>query len=113
MPEKIEKIMAIDKNKFVPEDRETISSWQSRAIELAEQDDFRNHPITKKLVKIAEEEIERIDSILKNSEDLSELERKSLFREKKTHKLYVDLFTSDPSSELEAIDNKVNEIINQ
>jgi len=102
----------LNKKSYNAKDQEVIDSWQNRAIVLAEDIDFINHATTKRLVEVVKEQVEIIENILKNDENISEMERKSLFKEKKTHLFYLNLFTRDGSQELEQIAKQVNEEIN-
>ena len=82
IPENLQKL---NPSKFVASDREVINSWKNEAIKLAEQDDFRSHPVTQNLVGIVNEEIARINDLLMNSEDMTEELRRQLFAERKEH----------------------------
>ena len=96
---------------YSEESLKQIKLWRESSFSFIEQEDFRKHPVTVKLAKVAKDEIERIENILKNQEDISEFERKSLFKEKKTHQFYLDLFTKDVSSDLEYINNLITDEI--
>lgn len=93
----------LKENEYGEASRKVIAGWKERAIELAEQENFRGHPVTRKLAQEAKQCIEAIENSLKNDETITELERKALFKEKKVHQFYYSLFTKDGSSELEQI----------
>jgi len=101
----------LKKSTYNEKDQQMIEGWQDRAIVLAEQDNFRLHPVTKKLAAEAQEQIEIIDNRLKTEEDMPEAERKSLFKLKKAHEFYLNLFTWDPTQELKQIENMVTDEI--
>ena len=50
--------------------------------------------------------------LLKTNEELTETDRKALFKEKKVHQIYLSLFIRDGSTELESIANAINEELN-
>lgn len=91
-----------------PKDRELINSWKERVPMLAAQQGFKDHPITAELARITKEHIENIKAQLLSDEDMSELDRRVLIREKKLHEFYLGLFTKDPSAELQLIDKAVS-----
>lgn len=101
----------LPKNKFDEKDRTEIEGWQRRAIELAAQEDYRNHPVTVELATLARNEIVQINAQLSEMEDLPESKRTALFREKKVHQFYLKLFERDPGPELESIEQKVQNVI--
>ena len=87
---------------------EIVSLWKERVPVLASKLDFKNHPVTTEIAQLTKREIERIKSILTEQENLSEVDRKSLFKEKKVHEFYLSLFTHDPSGELEVIERAID-----
>lgn len=89
--------------------KKTVLLWEEQAIRLAAQDDFRKHPVTVQLAEKSRQEVARIEFVLKEREDLPELERKALFREKKAHQFYLKLFSDDPSKALELIAKNVTQ----
>lgn len=98
----------LKKESYGEKDKQIIEGWQNRAIELAEQENFKEHPITIKLAKEAKQYIEIIENRLKNEEDLNETDRKALFREKKVHLIYLTLFSIDPTDEIKQLEKMVN-----
>ena len=86
-----------------------IAEWREMALHASEQEDFRKHPSTVKLAKLAQENIDTIEAILKTVEEITEIDRKVLFREKKVHKIYLELFTRDTYAQLEQINKLVSE----
>ena len=99
----------LKKRGYGEDSRKQIAVWEDRVLELAEQENFRNHPTTQKLAIEAQNQIEAIDNVLKNDEELSELERKALIKAKKIHLIYLTMFTRDGSQEIEAIAKLVND----
>lgn len=97
----------LDRDSYGKESRVMIDKWKERAYELAEQEDFNGHPFVKKLSEIINEYIQMIDQRLQNDEDITEVERKLLFREKKVHQIYLSIFNKDCNSELEQIAKNV------
>ena len=89
--------------------KQEIQTWKDRVTELTEQEDFRQHPVTIKLALEATKQIQAIDYILKDVEEITEQDRKALFKAKKVHQIYLSLFTRDGSDELELIRKQVNE----
>ena len=89
-----------------------IENWKSRARELVEQDNFRLHPVTQKLAELAKSSIQAINTILQTDEEIAEVKRRSLIREKKVHEHYLQLFSADPIAELEQIAQAVSDEIN-
>jgi hypothetical protein len=114
MPKKKEKTLQEKLNLLNPDDyddpkaKEDIKNWKDKSLKLAAQMDFKNHPVTCELANEAKKEIRRIKTQLFSQEDMPEIERKALFREKKTHEFYLALFVKDPIKELEAIDEMVS-----
>ncbi len=86
----------------------TVSDWKQRTPWLQAQLQFKDHPVTTRLADECRKEIIRIKTLLTTKEDMSDLERKSLFREKKVHEIYLALFTKDPTKELQDIEESVN-----
>jgi len=105
-----EKIKTSD---YEEKDRILINNWKKRAFEIMSQQNFIQHPITKDLAEFTKSNIAVIESRLVNEENMSEMERKLLFREKEIYKTYLTLFTRDESDELETIDRQVREEINR
>ena len=99
----------LKKSSYNARDRAQIDGWQDRANALAEQENFRLHPVTRRLAEEAHGQIEIIDNRLKTEEDMDPLERKALFKVKKAHEFYLSLFTIDGSAELKEIEQKVND----
>lgn len=89
-----------------------IDAWHDRAIELVEQDNFRKHPVTVRLAQEAKDQIKLIEIRLLADEEMSELQRRGLIKEKKVHQMYLSLFETDPTEELQDISNKVNDELN-
>jgi hypothetical protein len=106
-----EKLGVLNPNKYEKRDADIVNGWKDRVIELTEQKDFKDHPVTRRLAQEAKMQIETIENILKNTEELSETERRALFKEKKVHQLYLSLFTRDPNDELQLIEEQVDQEI--
>ena len=102
----------LDKKEYTEKDREIIDSWQNRVNELVEIEDFKLHPVTKKLVEITEEQIKIIENTLINEEELSEYKRGLLFKEKKVHQFYLTLFKRDGVDELKVLANNLEDELN-
>ncbi len=102
----------LNKKSYSEKDREIINNWQNRAIELVEQEDFKRHPVTIKLVKMVEEQIKIIENTLINEEELPEYKRGLLFKEKKVHQFYLALFKRDGVDELKVLANNLEDELN-
>lgn len=98
----------LNRNSYGKESRKMIDEWKERAYQLEVQQDFIGHPFVKTLSEITNEYIQTIDQRLQNDEDITELERKLLFREKKVHQIYLSIFNEDCEGELQQIANNVN-----
>ena len=85
-----------------------IKQWESRFAQLQVTKDWLQHPITQKLRELATEQIDRIVSVLANSKDLAEADRKAMFEQKEAHLIYLTLLTEDPTSEIKSIESKVD-----
>jgi hypothetical protein len=92
-----------------PEEFSSIENWEDRSIELQEQQIFRANVVTQRLAEKARQAIEGLKTKLTEVEDMPEVERRSIFREKRVHEYYLSLFTQDPSEELAEIEHDVKE----
>ncbi len=92
-----EKLNKMNLAGYSQRDLDTIADWKRNLMDLRVDEDYLNHPTSKKLAEIARQEILRIEEILKNNEDIPEVERKALFREKKAHKIYYDFLNRNVS----------------
>ncbi len=96
-----------------PKSVEIINDWKERVPMLAAKLDFKEHPITSEIAFLTKQEIERIKNTLINKEEMSEVERIGLLKEKKVHEFYLGLFTYDPTPELEVLDRQISEELSE
>lgn len=85
----------------------TLQSWERQLEEIRVSESFLEHPETTKLREIASTEIKNIESRLKFEEDMSEIERKGLFREKRAHLVYLGFVTRDVESLEKALEDEI------
>lgn len=103
----------LKKSSYDVEGQKTIEGWQDRAIELEEQENFRVHPTTLRLVEKAQEMIKAIETRLTTEETMDDVERRALFKEKKVHQYYLALFQRSGAEELKMIAENVRNELNQ
>jgi len=96
-----------------PEHEQQLKHYEDRMAELQIQKEWLSHPNTKALADICRDAIRTINVVLSTKEDLSDVERKSLFREKSAHQAYLALLTDDPEGEIESVEKSVNELDNE
>lgn len=84
-----------------------ITQWEDEMARLTMQKDWVNHPDTKKLRAIAEEQISAIVSELSSNENLTDVERQAYFKLKNAHIAYLSVLTEDPTSEIETIEEAI------
>lgn len=92
-------------------DLDTIATWKNDLMNLRVDEDYLKHPTSKKIADIARQEILRIDEMLKNKEDMPEVERKSLFKEKKAHKMYYDFLSRNVSQLKQQLESDISNSI--
>lgn len=105
--EKIEKLKAQHTTSH-SDAKQLIESWENRLAELETTKDWLQHPITQRLRELAEEQIQYISHLLASDENLSEPDRRALFREKQAHFVYLALMQTDPNGEIKAIEENIN-----
>ena len=86
-----------------------LEHWEERYARLKAQTEWLSHPNTQELYKLAIEQIKTIDNILIEKEDLSDTERRQLYAEKKAHRVYVAVLSTNPQSEMKSIESSVDE----
>lgn len=84
-----------------------IRNWESRFAQLKITKDWLKHPITIELREMVIEKIEQAVQVLANTEDLSEVERRAIFEQKKAHLVYLAILTADVDGEIKAIERLV------
>lgn len=92
-----------------PEAVAQLEYWEDRYARLRAETEWLTHPNTQELYKLAIEQIKNIESILVEKEDLSDDERRRLYAEKKAHKVYVAVLSTNPQSEMKSIESSVDE----
>ena len=95
--------------KSAPEALEQITQWEERFTMLKANKEWLDHPITKQLKELAEEQVAAVSALLSDKEDMSEIERKGLFALKKAHLVYLSVLTSNPESEMRSIEDSIND----
>lgn len=88
--------------------REQISQWRDKMAELGAQKEWMSHPMTQKLAGIARDQIRHLTALLGNTEDIPDLDRKSLFAEKRAHFAYLSALSENPESEMATIERAVD-----
>jgi hypothetical protein len=111
-----EKLAKLNPNKYDQRDSATIRNWKERIPELLMQEDFINHPGTKKLAEEARGRSAAIREKLGSDRELllnpaRAAERAYLIAEAEVHELYLTLFTRSSAQEIhyieKAIDNEL------
>lgn len=92
-----------------PEAIRMLEHWEERYVKLKAQTEWLEHANTRELYNLAVEQIKNIESILVEKEDLSDDERRRLYAEKKAHKVYVAVLSTNPQSEMKSIESSVDE----
>lgn len=105
--DKIQKLKSIYKDSN--EALEQIKSWEDKMLSLKVQRGWLEMENTQELKELAKDQIKRISQVLSSKEDITEIERRGLFAEKKAHTLYLSLLSDDPEEEIKSITRQVNE----
>lgn len=107
-----EKISELRKHYKHPDDQQLLDSWEKRLTGLYLKADWQQHQETRELAENARREVIRINTILAEKEDLSELERRILFAKKEVQLYYLAVFAEDIEKEIELIEKGVeNDLI--
>lgn len=104
-----EKLASIRRSSYDTESRIVLSEWRDQLVQLRAEEDFVSHPITQEMARIAREQIEAIRTTLSDNENISEIDRKTLFSMKRVHEIYLSLFTKDPESAIELLEKSIDE----
>lgn len=91
-----------------PEAKMQIMKWDDELSRLRMQGDWLKHPNTKELRQILAEQLDRIVSVLANDETLLDVDRKAYFRTKDVVFSLLAVLTSDPESQMKAIEDQVD-----
>ncbi len=91
-----------------PEAKRQIEEWEEKMVRLKAQKEWLEHPNTRQVVELCVEQIESIDAVLTNDENLSEMDRRAMFREKNAHQSYLSALTADPTSAIASIEDAVD-----
>lgn len=94
-----------------PDAINTIFEWEEKYIRLKAQDEWLQHPNTRELLSLAIEQVNAINSILKDTEDLSEEQRTKYFQFKKAHLVYIAALSTDPKSQMKNIESLIDDEI--
>ena len=91
-----------------PEAVEQLRTWGERLLRLKVDNDWLAHPKTRELRELVLEKINNITSVLANDENILEVERKALFKDKKSMISMLAVLTDDPTKEIEAIKSAID-----
>jgi hypothetical protein len=105
-----EKLAMLDVNNYdFARDRQMIHDWKTRVPLLLAHREWQTHPVTVRIADDMKASVERINTILLSDEQISEEERRLFIREKRIIQGYLIIFSKDVSSEIEIIENGVNQ----
>ena len=96
-------------NRYSAEDfKATLNDWEDRITKLRITGDWLNHPNTKELRTILEEQIGKINSILANDEKISNEERLAWIKVKGIVYLLLSPMLINTDKELEHLEKLIN-----
>lgn len=91
-----------------PDARRQIERWEEDISHLQFEQDWLQHPNTKKFRDVLAQHLDNISTVLQNEENISEEERKMLFRTKDIIFALMAVLSIDPLNEMKSIEGQVD-----
>jgi len=94
-------------------DIDTLNDWKRLYQDFRAEDDWLEHPMTKKLKEIILLAVKRINETLALREDLQDKDRSLLYAERRVHRLMLEKLSRNPKADIEAILQNIEDLKNK
>lgn len=97
-----------------PEDQKHLDDIEKKIRRDIAQSSLRSDPLIKRIIDEAQDKVSAINALLTYDEDLTDLQRRSLFKERSVYQFWIDRFVGpDVNKSMEQLSKFLDRTINE